>query len=394
VKPANLLVRKEETGWKVKLIDFGLAMPRKVVETTHKATTARQRETMIGSSIAGTLDYSAPEQMGRRKEPVGPYSDVYGWAKTCCYALFQTTQPLMKHWKSVPEPLAELLEKCLEEDPRQRPARFSEVLNSLGIRKGPDDAAVAARIVSEQTKRTKGIKSLLPWILGGVGLMATLLVATAVHVLRPVPQSVEVARTKDQPESLLGERITTGTPSQGLSDKPNAPPSSPNYVDEVGRRWMVFSDTAERVREHWKQGNKGSPFFFDSDKKTLEIKTSGALGSLEYQGRWKEFQFEIAATKDGGNPPNGEFDVKVNGINLPLRKTIAGSKGWVSVSVKYDASAGTVVAMVEKQSVARGTVLDSKNLLHWADTFSCSFGSWNGGWPAEYSLRNLRLLVE
>ena len=50
---------------------------------------------MIGSSIAGTLDYAAPEQMGRRPEPVGPYSDVYGWARTCCHALFGTTQPLI-----------------------------------------------------------------------------------------------------------------------------------------------------------------------------------------------------------------------------------------------------------------------------------------------------------
>jgi tetratricopeptide (TPR) repeat protein len=102
VKPANLLVRKEGTGWKVKIIDFGLAMPQKVVETSRKASKAMQKETMIGSSIAGTLDYGAPEQMGRRKEPVGPYSDVYGWAKTCCYALFQTTQPLLKHWSSCP----------------------------------------------------------------------------------------------------------------------------------------------------------------------------------------------------------------------------------------------------------------------------------------------------
>src|SRR5262249_12259874 len=49
VKPANLLVRKEATGWKVKIIDFGLAMPQKVVETSRKASTSRRKETMIGS---------------------------------------------------------------------------------------------------------------------------------------------------------------------------------------------------------------------------------------------------------------------------------------------------------------------------------------------------------
>ncbi len=87
---------------------------------------------MIGESIAGTVDYAAPEQMGKREGVApGPYSDVYGWAKTCCYALFQTTQPLMKHWTSVPAALAELLEKCLDEDPKRRPQGFADVLASL-----------------------------------------------------------------------------------------------------------------------------------------------------------------------------------------------------------------------------------------------------------------------
>src|SRR5262249_28750917 len=131
VKPANVLVRKEATGWKAKVIDFGLAMPQKVVQTSQKGSTARQKETMIGSSIAGTLDYAAPEQMGRRKDPVGPYSDVYGWAKTCCYALFQTTHPLLRHWQGLPAPLARVLGECLEEDPSRRPRSFAEVLQSL-----------------------------------------------------------------------------------------------------------------------------------------------------------------------------------------------------------------------------------------------------------------------
>jgi hypothetical protein len=121
--------------------------------------------------------------MGRRKEPVGPYSDVYGWAKTCCYALFGTTQPLLKHWKSVPEPLAELLEKCLEEDPRRRPAGFAEVLRGLGMREGPAAPASPAPVGREQefdleghageavaarmatTTRRNSEKSQVPWVL-------------------------------------------------------------------------------------------------------------------------------------------------------------------------------------------------------------------------------------
>jgi uracil-DNA glycosylase family 4 len=140
VKPANLLLRPpsplspggrgvggEGSGWEVKLIDFGLAMKR-----TGRETLLATSATLTGSSIAGTLDYAAPEQMGKLPGvSVRPASDVYGFARTCCYALFQTPQPLLRHWRSVPGALAELLESCLEDQPAQRPQDFKTVLEKL-----------------------------------------------------------------------------------------------------------------------------------------------------------------------------------------------------------------------------------------------------------------------
>ena len=63
VKPANVLVRKDGTQWQVKLIDFGLALKQTAVEAS--VSTARGKNTVTGSSIAGTFDYAAPEQMGK-----------------------------------------------------------------------------------------------------------------------------------------------------------------------------------------------------------------------------------------------------------------------------------------------------------------------------------------
>jgi uracil-DNA glycosylase family 4 len=133
VKPANLLVRRatpqrgEGSPWQVKLIDFGLALRRTGRETMLAASTS-----LAGSSIAGTLDYAAPEQMGRLSGvSVGPMSDVFGFARTCCYALFGTPQPLLRHWRSLPPDLAELLESCLEEKPDLRPQEFGRVLAVL-----------------------------------------------------------------------------------------------------------------------------------------------------------------------------------------------------------------------------------------------------------------------
>jgi uracil-DNA glycosylase family 4 len=135
VKPANLLVRRPNAGedWQVKLIDFGLALRRTGRETMLATTT-----TLAGSSIAGTLDYAAPEQMGKLPGVgVGPRSDVYGFARTCCYALFQTPQPLLRHWRSIPGDLAELLESCLEDKPEHRPPDFRMVLERLSALAGP-----------------------------------------------------------------------------------------------------------------------------------------------------------------------------------------------------------------------------------------------------------------
>src|SRR5439155_17556743 len=89
VKPANVLVRRvtplAPTGrgvggegvWQVKLIDFGLALKR---DTLHSSRATSK--TLLGSSIAGTLEYAAPEQLGRLAGvTVGPTADVYGFAR-------------------------------------------------------------------------------------------------------------------------------------------------------------------------------------------------------------------------------------------------------------------------------------------------------------------------
>jgi serine/threonine protein kinase len=132
IKPGNLLVRKDGRRWEAKLIDFGLALKQDLVYASMKEPGSGQRSA-IGSSLAGTLDYAAPEQLGRLTGVApGPAADVYAFAKTCCFALFKTTQPLTRHWQSVPRPLARLLEDCLEEMPDKRPANFAAVLKRLG----------------------------------------------------------------------------------------------------------------------------------------------------------------------------------------------------------------------------------------------------------------------
>jgi serine/threonine protein kinase len=155
VKPANLLVRKDGPAWQVKLIDFGLALRQKAVQSTSQGPDLRG-QTVAGVSMAGALDYAAPEQMGRLPGmAVTPAADVYGFAKTCCFALFGTPQPRRQHWQSIPGPLAELLDGCLAEQPRERPSSIAWVRERLdGLDKDGEvvDAIVLAELVPAAAK--------------------------------------------------------------------------------------------------------------------------------------------------------------------------------------------------------------------------------------------------
>jgi hypothetical protein len=131
IKPANLLVRRAGDAWQAKVIDFGLALKDSAISAATHSTATRQ-ETREGSSIAGTVDYAAPEQMGKLKGiAVSGRSDIYGFAKTMCYALFLTPQPTFQNWKEIDSRLADLLGRCLNESPLDRPKDFGEVLTAL-----------------------------------------------------------------------------------------------------------------------------------------------------------------------------------------------------------------------------------------------------------------------
>jgi serine/threonine protein kinase len=117
VKPGNVLIGCNGSGWQVKLIDFGVAI----------------RDTAPAASAPfGTVDYAAPEQLGALQGvAVGAYTDVYGFARTCCYALFGTPHLSAEALEKLPRALSALLTQCLMEQPLERPADFDAVLAGL-----------------------------------------------------------------------------------------------------------------------------------------------------------------------------------------------------------------------------------------------------------------------
>ena len=121
LKPDNILVRKEGNSWLVKIIDFGLAMRKQTIETSMAARPAGN--TILTDSVAGTVKYAPPEQMGEmRVVRPGTYSDVFSFGKMCCYAMFKTTEPKDRHWNSVAESLRTRPEKHARPVPGRRTA--------------------------------------------------------------------------------------------------------------------------------------------------------------------------------------------------------------------------------------------------------------------------------
>jgi hypothetical protein len=126
VKPGNVLVLRKDDKWDVRVIDFGLELRDPDMEIA-----AVSMRSPVGLSVGGTADSAAPEQIGKIDLPVGPASDMFGLAKTCCYALFQTPRPTKAQFNFLPKIITDVLDECLEKYPEDRPESMKVVLDDL-----------------------------------------------------------------------------------------------------------------------------------------------------------------------------------------------------------------------------------------------------------------------
>jgi serine/threonine protein kinase len=128
IKPENVLVRREANGsWRVKLIDFGLAVKQETMQATLHTPVPPHEYT-----IAGTIDYASPEQMGRLPGiAVGPHSDVYGFGKTCYFALLGTPEPDDVERDTLDQNWRRLLSQCTARKIENRIKDFTAVLARL-----------------------------------------------------------------------------------------------------------------------------------------------------------------------------------------------------------------------------------------------------------------------
>src|SRR5262249_19033887 len=145
VKPANVLLRRTETGWRVKLIDFGLALKQSTLQAGADDT-ARLGRTVSGQGIARTLHYAAPQQLGKLPGvPLGPHCDVYGFGKTAYFALLGTPDPDDRQKGALPLAWRKLLRDCVAHPQTRLPdfAAVLKLLNRIRVPKAPKHAGKA-----------------------------------------------------------------------------------------------------------------------------------------------------------------------------------------------------------------------------------------------------------
>ncbi len=139
IKPHNIMVQQRSHGkWRVKIMDFGIAH----MDQNANLTMNEEQLTVTGQAI-GTPTYMSPEQI--RGTGVVPASDIYSFGCVMFYVFTRKTPfqgtgftvaashlsdpapMLTQHIPDLPKNIADVVNRCLEKDPNDRPQSAMEL---------------------------------------------------------------------------------------------------------------------------------------------------------------------------------------------------------------------------------------------------------------------------
>ncbi|HLW65152.1 MAG TPA: serine/threonine-protein kinase [Gemmataceae bacterium] len=285
INPASLLVRCSADGngnaqFIVMLVDCGLSIKR------------------------GPKDCVAPEQ----KQPGGQVtkaSDVYSFARTCCLALFQTTQPSAQQWKSIPPMLADLLQRCVSPNPEDRPVDFAIISRCLERLEAecktqpvtvpavavPPPVTVRTRIVSpskpaeredepEEEYEEAPVRSGIPvwvWLVGAGGLVALIGVPVLVVILY-----LNRGSSDTQPDAVAQTNVDPSASSNHAQEtRPNKQPEQNPFEPVANNAKPPVAENKLYTIEFQDVPTKTVADFVESRLKT-ELEYTKFPGSAEY----------------------------------------------------------------------------------------------------------------
>jgi len=216
IKPANILVTPEGIP---KLGDFGLA----------RLETGPGDQTQAGA-VLGTLQFMAPEQMADPRQ-ADARSDIWSLAATF-YQAITGQPPRVIHADRIPEPLAPVLLRALEEDPQQRYATvadFRQALAALDL--AGEESTGTSRSVADSTPRW--MKVILTT--GGLMFLTMVVVLTLIFATyqEPTPADHPSDVPAAQDDLLLKEPASLMLPAEDPAVKePAEQPAKPEPIEE------------------------------------------------------------------------------------------------------------------------------------------------------------------
>ncbi len=203
---------------------------------------------MVGSAVAGTLHYAAPEQLDpARSQEVGPHSDVFGFGRTCLFALFGTTQPRSKRIRALPDPWPDLLDDCCDKKIERRP-RLRRRAGAVKLKARAEAHPGSAREEAYQLPRHDD----------------------GPHRARLVPDGLDQRADRPAPASCFPMPSASGSTPSSLSIRSRSPGRS--TWERTRSRWGSSAGSWRRAghKTEAEEGGKGS-HVWDARKRAWQL---------------------------------------------------------------------------------------------------------------------------
>ncbi len=209
LKPQNIMIDQEE---RLLVMDFGVARSTEMAGFTHTGT------------LIGTPEYMSPEQA--KGEHVDQRSDLFALgiifyeiltgkipyqANTLVGMLLKRMQekpvPPVEVDQSIPQPLSDIVMKCLQVDLTQRYQNAKEILQDLELWRNPEGAVVAAKPILGMAPRTWA------WLASGLALATVLSVGLMVwqRFTKPPPAQKPITLLVADFQNTTGDKVFDGT---------------------------------------------------------------------------------------------------------------------------------------------------------------------------------------
>src|SRR5579859_4282699 len=293
LKPSNIFLTKQGA----KILDFGLAKDRTVLQADSESGQSGSPTTVVASdtaagTILGTYPYMSPEQL--EGKPADARSDIFAFgavlyemltgqrafagqsqASVIAAILERDPRPILELMPVCPKSVDRVVRRCVMKDPEERwQSAFDLKMEIQQIARDPQDAQ----------KATAPIRDKNPWVMRGLAGALLLLAMLSVFLLLH----------KDPPKPPIFSSLA---PPQGtyfeLEGDLGVPPAiSPDGSAVIfgagGAIWYrSLRDGTERelskgkneVYPFWSPDSKNIGFFADGKLRTMEIST-GATRTL------------------------------------------------------------------------------------------------------------------